>query len=213
MRRHELVSEFLGTSVLLIAVVGSSFMASSLTEDYALSLLINASVTASTLAIIIKIGTPISGAHFNPAVSFAKLWTRKINIYSFFSFLISQCAGAILGVVTANFMFHSAIFTTSDIGRSGSGNFVGEIVATTGLVYLALKSEEKSSWTLIPMWIFAAYFFTSSTAFANPAATFARIFTESSAGIQSSSVAIFIAAQFLGANLAVLLSKMGSTHE
>jgi glycerol uptake facilitator-like aquaporin len=121
--------------------------------------------------------------------------------------------GGISGVIIANLMFTESAFESSSTLRSGSGQWIGEIVATAGLIYLALTSNEKSAWKLIPLWIFAAYFFTSSTSFANPAVTIARIFTNAPAGIDSSSVLGFIAAQFVGALLVLIAIRKRSAHE
>jgi glycerol uptake facilitator-like aquaporin len=197
MNIKKLINELIGTAVLLIAVVGSSYMASSLTTDKALSLLIIAAVTAAALAIIIKSGAAISGAHYNPAVTISSLLTSRIT----------QIIGAIIGVLIANAMFGETLIGSSSIVRSGSGQFIGEVVATAGLVYLALTATEKSVWKMIPLWIFAAYFFTASTSFANPAVTISRIFTDAPTGISGESVLGFISAQIVGALLTVLALK------
>jgi len=207
MKIEKLVNELVGTAVLLIAVVGSSYMAASLTSDKALSLLIVAAVTAAALAIIIKSGAAISGAHYNPAVTISSLLTGGMKTVEGLAYIVAQVLGAIAGVVIANAMFGEALFGASTVLRSGSGLFIGEIVATSGLVYLALTANEKSVWKMIPLWIFAAYFFTSSTSFANPAVTVSRIFTEAPTGISSSSVLGFLSAQVVGTLLAVLALK------
>jgi len=207
MNIKKLINELVGTAVILIAVVGSSYMAAKLTSDKALSLLIVAAVTAAALAIIIKSGAAISGAHYNPAVTISSLLTGGIKAAEAFTYIISQILGATIGVVIANAMFSETLFGSSFVIRSGSGQFIGEIVATSGLVYLALTANEKSVWKMIPLWIFAAYFFTSSTSFANPAVTISRIFTDAPTGISSSSVFGFIAAQIVGSLLAVLAVK------
>lgn len=211
--RSKLASEFFGTAVLLIAVVGSSFMAANLTSDKALALLINAAVTAAILGIIIKTGSPISGAHFNPLVTIALLIKGSLRLQEALGYLTVQVMGGISGVIIANLMFTESAFESSSTLRSGSGQWIGEIVATAGLIYLALTSNEKSAWKLIPLWIFAAYFFTSSTSFANPAVTIARIFTNSPAGIDSASVLGFIAAQIVGALLVLIAIRKRSAHE
>ena len=211
--RSKLASEFFGTAVLLIAVVGSSFMAANLTSDKALALLINAAVTAAILGIIIKTGSPISGAHFNPLVTIALLIKGSLRLQEALGYLTVQVMGGISGVIIANLMFTESAFESSSTLRSGSGQWIGEIVATAGLIYLALTSNEKSAWKLIPLWIFAAYFFTSSTSFANPAVTIARIFTSAPAGIDSASVLGFIAAQIVGALLVLIAIRKRSAHE
>jgi arsenate reductase len=128
-------------------------------------------------------------------------------------YLVAQVIGGVLGVVIANLMFIETSFALSSTLRSGSGLWIGEIVATAGLIYLALTSNEKSAWKLIPLWIFAAYFFTSSTSFANPAVTIARIFTDAPAGIDSASVLGFIAAQVVGALFVILGLRKRNLHE
>ena len=200
--------EFFGTATLLIGVVGSSFMATNLTADKGLALLINAAVTAATLGIIIKVGASVSGAHYNPAVTFANVLLRKNSLALALQYLLAQVVGAICGVILANAMFSSKLVANSTIERSGTGLILAEVIATVGLVYLALTSNEKSAWKLIPLWIFAAYFFTSSTSFANPAVTLSRVFTESGAGINSGSVLWFVLAQIVGALLATTLVKL-----
>ena len=200
--------EFFGTATLLIGVVGSSFMATNLTADKGLALLINAAVTAATLGIIIKVGASVSGAHYNPAVTFANVLLRKNSLALALQYLLAQVVGAICGVILANAMFSSKLVANSTIERSGTGLILAEVIATVGLVYLALTSNEKSAWKLIPLWIFAAYFFTSSTSFANPAVTLSRVFTESGAGINSGSVLWFVLAQMVGALLATTLVKL-----
>ena len=213
MNIKKLINELIGTAVLLIAVVGSSYMASSLTTDKALSLLIVAAVTAAALAIIIKSGAAISGAHYNPAVTISSLLTSRIKVMDAVAYIVTQIIGAIIGVLIANAMFGETLIGSSSIVRSGSGQFIGEVVATAGLVYLALTATEKSVWKMIPLWIFAAYFFTSSTSFANPAVTIARIFTNAPAGIDSASVLGFIAAQIVGALLVLIAIRKRSAHE
>lgn len=207
MNIKKLLNELVGTAVLLIAVVGSSYMAAGLTSDKALSLLIVAAVTAAALAIIIKSGAAISGAHYNPAVTISALLTGGIKAIETLAYITSQFVGAITGVVIANAMFSKTLIGSSVIERAGSGLFIGEVVATSGLVYLALTANEKSVWKMIPLWIFAAYFFTSSTSFANPAVTISRIFTDAPTGISSDSVLGFVSAQIVGALLAVLALK------
>ena len=208
MKIKQLVFEFFGTATLLVGVVGSSFMAANLTEDKALALLINATVTAATLAIIVKVGASVSGAHYNPAVTLSHVLLRKNSLSLALQYMFAQIVGAICGVILANAMFSSKLVASSTIERSGTGIVLAEVIATVGLVYLALTSHEKSAWKLIPLWIFAAYFFTSSTSFANPAVTLSRVFTESGAGINSGSVFSFVMAQIVGALLATTLVKL-----
>lgn len=211
MKIQKLAAEFIGTSVLLIAVVGSSFMTATLTSDKALSLLIVGAVTAAALAIIIKAGADISGSHYNPVVTGALLLQRKINGREAALYILAQSFGAFSGVVVANAMFSQSLIGSSVIERNGSGQFIGEIVATSGLVYLALTANGKSVWKLIPLWIFGAYFFTSSTSFANPAVTISRVFTDAPSGIDSSSVISFLFAQVIGAAIVAFALKSKAT--
>ena len=213
MIKSKLLSEFLGTATLLIAVVGSSFMAADLTTDKALALLINAAVTAAVLGIIIKTCTPLSGAHFNPLVTFSLAMRGSLRKSEALSYVTVQVLGAFSGVIVANAMFAEPMLTTSSNTRTGTGQWIGEIVATLGLIYLALTADAKSAWKIIPLWIFAAYFFTSSTSFANPAVTVARIFTSAPAGISSSSVLAFIAAQTFASLLVVLALRRRVSYE
>ena len=202
MKIEKLIAELAGTAALLIAVVGSSFMANRLTTDGAIALLINAAVTAAGLAVLIKVFSPISGAHFNPAVSLAAFITKRIVAKDFIGYVTAQLVGAVFGVFLANAMFSNSILNISEVERSGSGQIIGELIATCGLVLLALSADAKSAWKLIPLWIFGAYFFTASTSFANPAVTSSRTLTDAPAGIAPASVITFVLAQFLAASLA-----------
>jgi glycerol uptake facilitator-like aquaporin len=208
MKIRELSYEFVGSAILLIAIVGSSFMAAYLKADWALGLLINAAVTAAVLAIIIKIGGPVSGAHYNPVITLVMFLLKKITIVEFATYVVAQILGALTGVLIANTMFDSDFVGMSTIDRGGTGLFIGEIVATMGLLYLALACDEKSIWKILPLWIFAGYFFTSSTSFANSAVTIARVFTEAPSGISSNGVAVFILAQVIGAVIALVGAKV-----
>jgi glycerol uptake facilitator-like aquaporin len=201
MKIEKLIAELAGTAALLIAVVGSSFMANRLTTDAAIALLINAAVTAAGLAVLIKVFSPISGAHFNPAVSLAAFITKRIVAKDFIGYVTAQLVGAVFGVFLANAMFSNSILNISEVERSGSGQIIGELIATCGLVLLALSANAKSAWKLIPLWIFGAYFFTASTSFANPAVTASRTLTDAPAGIAPNSVTMFVLTQLLAAVL------------
>jgi glycerol uptake facilitator-like aquaporin len=201
MKLEKLVAELVGTAALLIAVVGSSFMANQLTTDRAIALLINAAVTAAALAVLIKVFSPISGAHFNPAVSLAAFMTKQIESRDLLGYVTAQLVGAVFGVFLANTMFSNSILNISEVERSGSGQIIGELIATFGLVLLALSADAKSAWKLIPLWIFGAYFFTASTSFANPAVTASRTLTDAPSGIAPNSVTMFVLTQLLAAVL------------
>jgi glycerol uptake facilitator-like aquaporin len=211
---NKLVSEFLGTCLLVCIVVGSGIMATNLSPDIGVQLLINAVSTVFGLMVLIQLLMPISGAHFNPVVTLVNLIQKNVSISTFIKFSIVQTAGAITGAILANAMFNLALFETSTKIRSGSNLYLGEVIATAGLILVInlLVSQEKTA--LIPVmvasWIGSAYFFTSSTSFANPAVTVGRIFSESFAGIAPSSVLQFVTAQIIGALLGLGIFKVVS---
>ena len=211
---NKLVSEFLGTCLLVCIVVGSGIMATNLSQDIGVQLLINAVSTVFGLMVLIQLLMPISGAHFNPVVTLVNLIQKNVSISTFIKFSIVQTEGAITGAILANAMFNLALFETSTKIRSGSNLYLGEVIATAGLILVInlLVSQEKTA--LIPVmvasWIGSAYFFTSSTSFANPAVTVGRIFSESFAGIAPSSVLQFVAAQIIGALLGLGIFKVVS---
>ena len=200
---NKLVSEFLGTCLLVCFVVGSGIMATNLSQDIGVQLLINAVSTVFGLMVLIQLLMPISGAHFNPVVTLINLIQKNVSISTFIKFSIVQTAGAITGAILANAMFNLALFETSTKIRSSSNLYLGEVIATAGLILVInlLVFQEKTA--LIPVmvasWIGSAYFFSSSTSLENPAATVGRITSESFAGIATTSVLQFIAAQIIGA--------------
>ena len=208
--------ELLGTATLVAIVVGSGIMATNLSEDVGVQLLINTISTVFGLAVLIQVLGPISGANFNPVVTMIDLIQKRTNIATFVQYAIAQTAGAISGAILANAMFSHSLFETATKSRSGGNLYLGEIVATAGLILLInlMIVQEKSA--LIPVtvaaWIGSAYFFTSSTSFANPAVTIGRIFSDSFAGIAPGCVTKFIAAQILGALIGLGLTKV-LTHD
>lgn len=192
----EALSEFLGTSLLLLAIVGSGFMVSKLTDDDAVQLLINAISTILTLFVIIKLFSEISGSHFNPVVTLLLRSRADFSNLKAVVYITAQILGAITGTVLANVMFSDSAIRLSNSNRINSQTFIGELIATFGLLFvITLRSFE--SHILVPAWIGAAYFFTASTAFANPAVTVGRVFTDSYSGISANSIAGFIAAQLV----------------
>jgi glycerol uptake facilitator-like aquaporin len=205
-----LAMEFIGTALIAVAVVGSGWTAVSVGADQVSSLLINAIATGLILAIVIRIGLKSSGSHFNPAVTVVMVGLRKMKAEKGFMYIASQILGAIAGVALSNAIYEKTIFGDSTITRSGNGVFIGEVLATAGLVWIVLRFPKKPELVAIylPMWIFGAIIFTTSTAFANPALTIARIFTGSPSGIASASIAAFIGAQLIGALVAVGLDKL-----
>ena len=204
-------AEVLGTGVPVAAVVGSGIMATDLTDDLALALLVNALSTVAALGVLIWALGPISGAHFNPAVT-AVAWVRKeIRPSEGATYMVAQVAGALLGVALANVMFDLPAWQASTNDRVALGTLVGEVVATAGLLAVigALTRTGRGHLgpILVPAWIGAAYFFTASTSFANPAVTIGRAFTDTFTGIAPASVAPFIAAQLVGAAVGALLTE------
>lgn len=205
-----LAMEFLGTALIAVAVVGSGWSAVAAGADQITALLVNAIVTGLILAIVIRIGLKTSGSHFNPAVTVVMVGLRKMKAEKGFMYIASQILGAITGVILANAIFEKTIFGESTISRSGTGVFIGEILATAGLVWIVLRFPKKPELVAVylPLWIFGAILFTTSTAFANPALTIGRIFTGSPSGIASDSIAAFIGAQLIGALVAIGLDKL-----
>ena len=209
---RKVFAEYLGTALLVAIVVGSGIMATNLSGDVGVQLLINTISTVFGLAVLIQIFGPISGANFNPVVTLIDLIQRRTNFVNFAQYAIAQTAGAITGAILANAMFSHQLFETATKIRSGGNQYLGEIVATAGLILIInlLIHQEKS--TLIPVtvasWIGSAYFFTSSTSFANPAVTIGRMFSDSFAGIAPGCVSKFIAAQILGALIGLGLTKV-----
>ena len=201
------LSEFLGTVLLLATVVGSGIMATRLTDNNGVALLINALSTVGALGVLISLFAPISGAHFNPAVSLYSLTRKKISAQDFVIYSVVQVAAAILGTWFANAMYNAPTFEISTHQRLNFGTFLGEIVATFGLL-LTISMKPESASILVPAWIGAAYFFTSSTSFANPAATIAREFSNSFSGIAPASVLPFIGAQLIGVLLVLLIQPL-----
>jgi len=197
------IAEAVGTASLALAVVGSGIMATDLTSNVGLQLLINASATGAILWILISLFAPISGAHFNPVVTWIFFFRKESSIAQTLKFTVAQFVGAISGTLLANLIFTRDAYQESTKVRAGWNILLSEGVATAGLVFLifhfiAHKESEKIA-TGVALYIFAAYFFTSSTSFANPAITVGRIFTDSFAGINPASVPAFIPAQILGA--------------
>lgn len=202
------VAEFSGTALLVCVVVGSGIMGTSLSSDVGIALLINTISTIFALVLLIFVLAPISGAHFNPAVSLVELFNKKLKPSEAISYLFAQITGAISGSILANLMFDLEVLQISTKLRNSPGMLVGEIIATAGLITIIGVLSKRNQGTLIPVavatWIGSAYLFTSSTSFANPAVTVGRIFSDSFAGIAPTSVLPFIVAQLIGAVLGVI---------
>ena len=217
MLRKKFLGEFIGTALLVATVVGSGAMAQFLTQDIGVQLLINTVATIFMLALLIYIFAGISGSHFNPLVSLAEFFHKRLNGQELLLYIVAQFAGGVLGTVIANSMFGRHAIVASTYIRSGRGTWLGEIVATAGLLMLIhlLRSQKKSDAAplVVAGWIGAAYFFTSSTSFANPAVTFARAWTDTFSGIAPQSVPLFIVFQTVGAILGVLIASAFATKE
>ena len=211
MSMRKILAEFVGTGILASTVVGSGIMATSLTKDVALQLLIVAVATVFILAVLIQMLAPISGAHFNPAVSLVDYINKDISPKKFAQYVVAQISGALVGVIAANAMFELPGIQSSTHERTGFGLWLGEIIATAGLILVIQLIGAQKKGKYIPFavagWIGAAYFFTSSTSFANPAVTFARAFSDTFAGIEIGSVPGFVVAQLIGASIGLLLVK------
>ena len=201
--------EFIGTMILAVAIVGSGHMAASLAQDGGVRLLINALATAVGLAVVIKVGMKTSGAHFNPAVTLVMVILKKISNELASLYIAAQVLGAILGVGIANLIYDQSFLKQSLIIRDGSNLFFSELFATAVLLLIILTFRKKDELIAIyvPIWIFGAILFTSSTAFANPAITIGRVFTNSFTGIALDSVLLFVVAQFIGALVGLVIAK------
>ena len=202
-------AEFVGPALLVAMVIGSGIMAESLTNDSALALLLNQLATVLGLGVIILVALPLSGAHINPVVTLAMLARRRISGRDAGVYIAVQLVGSVAGVALAHVMFGRAVLEVSSQDRLSVGTFVGEIVATSGLIAVILFLVHREAESLLPLavpaWIGSAYFFTSSTSFANPAVTVGRMFTDSFAGIAPLSGLGFLGAQILGGLIALSL--------
>ena len=201
--------EFIGTMILAVAIVGSGHMAASLAQDGGVKLLINALATALGLAVVIKVGMKTSGAHFNPAVTLVMVILKKISNEVAALYIAAQVLGAILGVGIANLIYDQSFLKQSSIIRDGSNLFFSELFATAVLVLIILTFRKKDELigVYVPIWIFGAILFTSSTSFANPAITIGRVFTNSFTGIALDSVLLFVVAQLIGALVGLVVAK------
>lgn len=202
------IAEAVGTALLLATVVGSGIQAEQLSQgNVALALLINAIATGAALVALILALGPISGAHLNPVVTLVLAWRRELPRADVLAYLVAQFAGAFVGVVLAHLMFDLAPLAPSEHVREGASQAGSEIVATLGLILVILLTARRKDTSVayaVGGYITAAYWFTASTSFANPAVTLARAFTPTFAGIRPSDVPVYLVAQLLGAGLAAL---------
>jgi len=199
---RRLTAELLGTALLVATVVGSGIMAETLTHDVALALLCNTLATGAILVVLITILAPISGAHFNPVVSLVASLSRDLSLRDAALYVAVQVVGGIVGTIAAHLMFGLVVFDLSLKVRTGGGQWFAEWVATFGLITTILagsRFQQSAVPWLVGLYITAAYWFTASTSFANPAVAVARSLTNTFAGIRPVDLPGFIAAELVGA--------------
>lgn len=206
------LAEFLGTAFLLAGVVGSGIAATQLSDDHGLQLLQNAFATGAVLvALILALGS-VSGAHLNPAVTLVDRWFGGVANREALGYLVAQLAGAVVGVCLANLMFDLPVVEISERARDGNSLLLGEGVATFGLlvvIFGVVRSGRIGAVAFaVGAYIAAAYYFASSTSFANPAVTIGRVFTDTFTGIAPGNVPAFLAVQLLGALLAAIVIRV-----
>jgi len=203
------MAECLGTLFLLAAVVGSGIMAERLAQgNMALALLANSMATGAALVALILAFAPISGAHFNPAVTIVQAALGNLSKPRAVGYIVAQCGGALLGVILAHVMFDLPLVSASQHARHGAGQMMGEFAATLGLLLVIADCQRFGAQTTafaVGAFITAGYWFTSSTSFANPAVTLARSATDTFAGIRLGDVPGFLLAQFLATGVGVIL--------
>ena len=207
---RKLCAEFVGSLLLAACVVGSGIMAERMAGgNAAVVLLANTLATMAVLAALISSLGPISGAHFNPVVTIAAIGLRRLDPALGAAYVITQMAGCCAGAMLANAMFELPLIAPSMHARSGAAQWLSEVVATVGLVLVAFRaaSFREAAWR-VALWIGAAYWFTASTSFANPAITIGRALSDTFAGIRPVDVPGFIGAQLVGAVLGVLLYRV-----
>lgn len=203
---RRLAAESLGTGLLVCTVVGSGIMADRLSDDVGVSLLGNTIPTGAILVVLITVLGPVSGAHFNPAVTLAFRMLGAIGTGAALAYVAAQVAGGVLGSVLAHAMFEQALVQLSTTARTGTGQWIAEVTATFGLVatiLAALRLRPEAIPLLVGLYITAAYWFTASTSFANPAVAIARGLSDTFAGIRPADVPAFVLAQCAGAALGV----------
>ncbi|ODV13040.1 MAG: glycerol uptake facilitator [Rubrivivax sp. SCN 70-15] len=203
---RKLAGEALGTALLLAIVIGSGIMAERLAGgNVAVALLANTLATVGGLYILIEVFGPVSGAHFNPAVSAVMAWRGELPRSALLPYIAAQLLGAMLGAWLAHAMFDLPILQFSAKVRAGTGQWIAETVATAGLLLVILRAPAGRAAAMVASYIGAAYWFTASTSFANPAAAFGRLFSDSFAGIAPSSAPGFVLAELLGAAIGLAI--------
>lgn len=205
---RKLLAEALGTALLLAVVIGSGIMGERLAAgNAAIALLANTLATVGGLYILIEVFGPVSGAHFNPAVSAAMALRGALPRQELLPYIAAQLIGAMLGAWLAHAMFELPLLQWSAKLRTGTGQWIAEVVATAGLLLVILRAPAGRAAVMVASYIGAAYWFTASTSFANPAAAFGRMFSDSFAGIAPSCVPGFVLAQFAGAAVALAIHR------
>lgn len=205
---RKLLAEGLGTMLLLTVVIGSGIMAERLSDgNMAIALLANTAATVGALYVLIEVLGPISGAHFNPVVSAVMAFRGELPRRDLAPYVAMQLIGAVLGAWLAHAMFDLSIVQTSTKLRMGTGQWIAEAVATAGLLLTILLAPAGKASSLVAAYIGAAYWFTASTSFANPAAVLGRMFSDSFAGIAPISAPGFVGAQIIGAAIALGLAQ------
>jgi glycerol uptake facilitator-like aquaporin len=217
--KRQLAAEALGSLLLSAAVIGSGIMAERISAgNTAVALLANTGATVGMLAVLIRLLGPVSGAHFNPVVSLVLMLKRSLTWRAAAGYSLAQLVGCCLGALLAHAMFELPLLQTSHHVRTGMAQWLAEFVATFGLLLIVLghRRTEDAAW-MVAGWIGAAYWFTASTSFANPAITIARALSDTFAGIRPQDVPAFMAAQLVGGLVALLLArqlfKMSSPSE
>jgi glycerol uptake facilitator-like aquaporin len=205
--RREFIAEFLGSLLLAATVIGSGIMAERLAGgNAAVALLGNTAATVTVLGVLIAMLAPISGAHFNPVVTLVALTQRKVTAPLAAGYVVLQIAGCCAGAILAHAMFELPLIQSSTHARAGVGQWIAEVVATSGLILVAFSSPsaKEAAWR-VPAWIAGAYWFTASTSFANPAITIGRSLSDTFAGIRPQDAPGFVIAQIAGALVGMLL--------
>jgi glycerol uptake facilitator-like aquaporin len=212
---RRLTAEFVGSSFLLMTVVGSGIMGERLSGgNLALALLGNTIPTGAILIVLILIMGPISGAHFNPIVSLCFAFRKELNTIELISYIAAQMVGSIVGVLLAHGMFDLELIQLSETTRAGGAQFLSEIIASAGLIltiFGCIKSAPNAVSYAVGLYITAAYWFTASTSFANPAVTIARSITNTFSGISPNDIIAFIIAQLIGGLIGISISKLFET--
>ena len=205
---RRLLGEGLGTLLLLAVVIGSGVMAEQLAQgNLAVALLANTAATVGALYVLIEVFGPVSGAHFNPVVSLVSAVRGTLPIRDLVPFVIVQLLGAMLGAWLAHAMFDLPILQTSTKIRTGTGQWIAEAVATAGLILTILRAPPGKASAMVAAYIGAAYWFTASTSFANPAAVFGRMLSDSFAGIAPGSAPGFVFAEIIGGFVGLVIDR------